>query len=183
MITKLALTIALLLAAATAVSAQDTTPPADSGGGGGDAPSTETSEPGVAPHGVPSCPHTDSSCVWGQLFDISGPGQILGHKRPMQEGPIDVCHSWDYSCSAPVQTVCELHGPHGWWGGHRSEEGSFFFVLRTNQGWRIKPRVAGSHLSWQPPQLTVPRGATPGTTDRDFEFHLLGSAPSTSICD
>jgi len=41
MITKLALTIALLLAAATAVSAQDTTPPA---GGGGDAPSTETSE-------------------------------------------------------------------------------------------------------------------------------------------
>ena len=47
MITKLALTIALLLAAATAVSAQSTTPPADSGGGEGDAPSTETSEPGV----------------------------------------------------------------------------------------------------------------------------------------
>ena len=45
MITKLALTIALLLAAATAVSAQGTTPPADSGGGGGDTPSTETSKP------------------------------------------------------------------------------------------------------------------------------------------
>ena len=180
MITKLALTVALLLAAATAVSAQDTTPPA---GGGGDAPSTETSEPVVGAHGpVTDCPHTDSSCVWGRLVSYTGRAGATRRGKRMQEGPIDVCHFWDYSCSAPVQTVCELHGPHGANPGHWSEEGSFFFVLRTNRSWRLKPRVAGSHRSWRPPEKIISRGATPGSVGT-VDFSLVSGWPSTSICD
>lgn len=180
MIKKLALTVALLLAAATAVSAQDTTPPANSGD---DRPATRGPERVVAPHGTPSsCPYPGSSCVWGQLVNSIGP--LRDTPIPLEEGPIDVCHSWDYNCSVPVQTVCELHGPHGWWrwGRDGEEEGSFFFVLRTNLSWRIKPRVAGSHSSWNPSQRIVPRGVAPGSL-RVFNFALLGRAPSTRICD
>lgn len=181
MINKLVLTVALLLAAATAVSAQDTTPPANSGD---DRPVAGASAPVTAPHGQPgqaACNYSDSSCVWGQLINTSGPLRFDGGE-PMEEGPVDVCHWWDYNCSAPVQTVCELHGPHGWWGRHRSEEGSFFFVLRTNQSWRVKPRVDGSHLRWDPTYEPVPRGTAPGRI-KIVRFELLGTAASTRICD
>lgn len=182
MINKLVLAVALLLAAATAVSAQDTTPPADAGG---DAPAAGSPSPGTAPHfrpGQEACNYSDSSCVWGQLFNSSGPLRA-GRGVPMKEGPVDVCHWWDLTCSAPVQTVCELHGRHGWpWGPHWEEEGSFFFVLRTNQSWRVKPRVAGSHSSWEPTHEPVPRGTAPGRI-KIVRFNLLGRAASTSICD
>ena len=180
MINKLALTVALLLAAATAVSAQDTTPPAN---GRGDAPTAGGPAQEVAPHGpVTDCPHSDSSCVWGQLLNATGRAGTHGRPSGLSEGPVDVCHIWDYNCSAPVQTVCELHGPHGIRPGHWREEGSFFFVLRTNQAWRIKPRVAGSHRTWRPTEFIVPRGVTPRSVNT-VDFSLVSAFPSTSICD
>ncbi len=127
-------------------------------------------------HGPPDCDYAGSSCVWGQLFDTSGP-QLPG-ETPMDEGPIDLCYYWDYSCAVPVQSVCELHGPHGW----SAAEGSYFFVLSTNQSWRIKPRVAGSHLSWYPSSMVVSQGVPSGSVEV-FNFFLQGAAASTSICD
>lgn len=182
MLNKLALAVALLLAAATAVSAQDTTPPANSGD---DRPAAGASAPVTAPHDIPegACNYSDSSCVWGQLFNATGRAGSRGRPSAMEEGPVDVCHIWDYNCSAPVQTVCELHGRHGWpRGRHWEEEGSFFFVLRTNQAWRIKPRVAGSHQTWRPTERTVQRGVAPGRI-KTIHFSLLSALPSTRICD
>ena len=145
-------------------------------------PTAETPGTGVVAasinHGIPPCNYGNSSCVWGQVWDITG-GQLPG-QRAMKKGPIDVCHSWDSTCSAPVQTVCKLHGAHG--GGSSSyAEGSYFFVLPRNQGWRIKPRVTGSHLSWTPASKTVSQGVTAGSI-RIFNFSLLGTAASTSTC-
>lgn len=170
MLFRLLSLVVLLLAATTASPAQESPSSAQEDSG--------PAQDGVTgAHGAPSCPYSDASCVWGSLLAFSGRERFL---RPMQKGPIDVCHSWDYNCSSPVQTVCELHGPHRR-RGHGHEEGSYFFVLRTNQGWRVKPRVVGSHQSWRPASRLVSAGAAPGRT-RVFNFVLQASAPSTSTC-
>ncbi len=127
-------------------------------------------------HGPPACDYTDRFCVWGQLFEAVGPNK--DRLKPMKKGPIDACYQWDYNCSAPYQTVCKLHGPHGFQG----REGSYFFALPANQIWRIKPRVTYPHLSWHPTHKIVSaRSVAPGTTT-GMNFTLLGSAASTSTC-
>lgn len=134
----------------------------------------------VAHHDIPipgrDCLYSDASCVWGRLADHTGGP---GNGSRLQEGPIDVCYLWDPFCRAPAQSVCELHGPHG---SDQWEQGSYFFVLKTNTSWIIKPRVAGWHLSWLPSHRTVPRDVTPGSI-RYFDFSLVRGRPDTTICD
>ncbi len=128
-------------------------------------------------HGIPACDFADRFCVWGQLFEAVGPNKE--RLKPMQKGPIDVCYQWDSTCSAPYQTVCKLHGPHGFQG----REGSYFFSLPVDRGWRIKPRVTYPHLSWKPTHKIVSaRSIAPGTRTV-MNFTLLGAAASTGLCD
>lgn len=172
MFTKMIPLVVLASAALVVGSAQDIGDPAGPGRA-----ATGGSGQEIQYHGPPdTCDYPGSSCVWGQLWDTTA-GQLPGEKA-LHKGPIDVCYFWDTTCSSPVQTVCELHGPHGFSGA----EGSYFFVLATNQSWRIKPRVAGSHLSWSPAEKVVSKGVAEGSI-RTFNFALLGTAPSTSICD
>lgn len=175
MLTRL-IPLTLLALAATIAGSHDTGRPARENPSGSSQDSAGSPGSVVPAHDRPKCNYPGSSCVWGQLWDVTA-GQLPG-MSPMHEGPIDVCHYWDTTCSSPVQTVCELHGPHGIEG----PEGSYFFVLPTNRSWRIRPRVAGSHLSWAPPESVVQQGAAEGDI-RTFNFALLGTAPSTDICD
>ena len=172
MFTKMIPLVVLASAALVAGSALDIGGPA----GPGQA-ATGRSGPAIPDHNPPdTCDYPGSSCVWGQLWDTTA-GQLPGEKA-LHEGPIDACCFCDTTCSSPVQTVCELHGPHG----RSGAEGSYFFVLATNQSWRIKPRVAGSHLSWSPAERVVSKGVAEGSINI-FNFALLGTAPTTDICD
>ena len=157
---------ALMLLAALAGSAQENDTAADS-----------TQNPEVAFHGRPDCDYPNRFCVWGALYDATGPNR--NRPKPMRKGPIDVCAQWDFNCSNPYQTVCQLHGPHGFEGA----EGSYFFVLSVNQGWRVKPRVAGSHLSWNPPDAAFSAGSVSPGTLKTRSFSLLGAAADTSLCN
>ena len=141
-----------------------------------DAPSESSRGSGAVFHGPPGCNYPGSYCVWGQLLNATGPNRE--RPKPMRKGPIDVCAQWDFNCSGPDQTVCKLHGPHGF----DPAEGSYFFVLPVNQGWRIKPRVADPHLSWEPPDATFAAGSVPAGTLKIRGFALLGTAASTSLC-
>ena len=139
--------------------------------------SGSSEDPDIAAHGIPGCNYPGRFCVWGRLYDATG--QNRNRPKPMRKGPIDVCAQWDYSCSNPYQTVCRLHGPHGFQGA----EGSFFFVLSVNSGWRVKPRVTGSHLSWEPPAQTYAAGSVEPGKVKTKDFSLLGTAASTSLCN
>ena len=97
----------------------------------------------------------------------------------MKKGPIDVCAQWDFNCRIPYQTVCRLHGPHGFQG----REGSYFFVLPVNRGWRVKPRVIDPHLSWEPPDRTFAAGSVQPGRLKTQDFSLLGRAADTSLCN
>ena len=167
MLIRMTALIAIALALATASPAQE--PPE----------SPDGSEP-VFYHGPPACDHTDRFCVWGQLFDGSGPNKY--RPTPMKKGPIDVCRQWDYNCSAPYQTVCKLHGTHGINPGHWGQEGSYFFALPAKQTWRIKPRATHSHLSWEPTHKLVSARSLGRKKLLKIDFKLLGSAASTSAC-
>ena len=161
---------ALMLLAALAGSAQENDTAAES-----------TQNPEVAFHGPPDCDYPNRFCVWGALRDATGPNRES--PRPMRKGPIDVCAQWDFNCSNPYQTVCQLHGRHGLNPRHWTREGSYFFVLSVNQGWRVKPRVAGDHLSWNPPASVFPAGSVSPGRLQTRSFDLLGTAPDTRLCD
>lgn len=139
--------------------------------------SSGDSEP-VFYHGEPDCDYTDRFCVWGQLFNGVGPNKA--RPKPMKKGPIDVCYQWDSTCSRPYKTVCKLHGRHGLRPKHQSQEGSYFFALPANRTWRIKPRVANPHLSWEPTHKLASASST--SKLQKIDFTLLGSAVSTKLC-
>ena len=166
MLSKSISIIALMLVMTLAGSAQD-----------GDTTSESTQDPDIAFHGIPDCDYPGRFCVWGRLYDATGPNRW--RPKPMKKGPIDVCARWDFNCSNPSQTVCQLHGPHGFQG----REGSYFFILSVNQAWRVKPRVAGSHLSWYPSSATFAAGSVEPGTVKVHDFFLLGTAPSTDLCN
>ena len=160
--------IALVLLATLAGSAQES---------GYASESPQTPERAMAQHGHPDCDYPGSFCVWGRLRDATGPNRA--RPKPMRKGPIDVCAQWDFNCSSPYQTVCKLHGPHGF----EPAEGSYFFVLSVQQGWRVRPRVTGSHLSWEPPDKTYAAGSVPSGDLEELDFVLLGTATDTGICN
>ena len=164
MFIKLTLIAVLSLAVNTPVSAQ---------GGAND----NSEEVPAGAHYRPPCRYGNASCVWGSLLDATREYNV----RPMKRGPIDLCRAWDSNCSAPVQTVCKLHGGHGW-RDHSADEGSYFFVLPRNQSWVVKPRVTGSHLSWEPTLLRVNAGSRRAGITYVQNFFLRAQVASTNLC-
>ena len=150
---RLFLMVALALSATMAVSAQTT-----------------------GAHGRGPCPE-GVSCIWGQLFDASGGKDPFRH--PMLKGPVDLCNSFDNSCRAPLQSVCRLHGPHGFQG----REGSFLFKVTPNRSYIVRPRVTGTHLSWQPASERLAASRVQSGRYNILYFHLLGASADTDACD
>ena len=136
------------------------------------------------PHPAPPCPYEDSFCVWGQVFNATGSGGPGDNPLPLMfRGPIDVCYGWDLNCLSPVQSVCQLHGYPRGHPRHHPGEASYWFVLRTDTTWIIKPRVTGSHQSWSPSSATIDAGSVSSGQRILLNFILTGGYPGSNTCD
>ena len=129
------------------------------------------------------CGYRNASCIWGQVFDRTGPSRGAPRPQALRKGPIDVCQGFDHNCSAPVLSICRLHGQ-----GSRDSNpghpgnGSYWLVLPTSSSWVVKPRVAGTHLTWYPRRYRVRAGIAGGYYHRYVNFYLTAGFPDESIC-
>jgi len=136
---------------------------------------------GALAYATPSCNIAGHYCVLGVVYDYTTYGFPVpicdfGTGNPCK-GPIDLCYSWDTSCSSPAYSICNLN----------DDDSYFFMYLPVDLDLITRPRPNWNEgrVQYYPTSRSYPANTKSqyqlvyGT---DADFTLTNGYPTGNPC-